>query len=217
MIQAPQSERRDLSPVPPPPADGGYEPVCDLRLWTPPSVRLRAVMVRHLTLAALLIAVAFGGSIASGTLSSAQAKKYHRAMVCRHVKLNGKVRRWRCRSGQLCCSAEIGGYYGCGSKYLGRINPGLNRHSPRDLLVRHRRPARAAVGRACGCGRASLPGRSSAAGPVGGFAAERLQDSDGREAGTSAVRSRRHHRSMMPPDLNSSVHARTRAALCVHA
>jgi len=80
-------------------------------------------MIRFLTLAALAFAVAFGGSVAWGTMSGAHAKHYRGSKICRHVKLNGKVKRWRCKRGQFCCSAEIWGYYGCGSKYLGCFNP----------------------------------------------------------------------------------------------
>jgi hypothetical protein len=81
------------------------------------------VMIRFFALAALGFAVAFGGSIASGTMSDADAKSY-RSKMCRHVTLTGKTKRWRCKRGQYCCSAEIWGYYGCGSKYLGCFNPG---------------------------------------------------------------------------------------------
>jgi len=81
-------------------------------------------MIRYFTLAALAIAVAFGGLFASAAMSGAQAKKHHhRTKVCRHVTLTGKVKRWRCRRGTYCCSAEIWGYYGCGSKALGCFDP----------------------------------------------------------------------------------------------
>ncbi len=80
-------------------------------------------MIRYVTFALVAFAVAFGGSIASGSMSGAEAKKHYRSKVCRHVKLNGKVKKWRCKRGQFCCSAEIWGYYGCGSKYLGCFNP----------------------------------------------------------------------------------------------
>jgi hypothetical protein len=79
-------------------------------------------MIRFLTLAALGFALAFGGSVASGTMSGAQAK-YHGSKMCRHVTLTGKVKHWRCKRGTYCCSAEIWGYYGCGSKALGCFNP----------------------------------------------------------------------------------------------
>jgi hypothetical protein len=81
------------------------------------------VMIRFVALAALAFAVAFGGSIGAGTMSGADAKSY-RSKMCRHVTLTGKVKRWRCKRGQFCCSAEIWGYYGCGSKSLGCFNPG---------------------------------------------------------------------------------------------
>jgi hypothetical protein len=79
-------------------------------------------MLRICTMAALAVAVAFGGSIASGTMSGAEAKKYRSSKVCRHVTLTGKVKKWRCKRGTYCCSAEIVGYYGCGNKYSGCLN-----------------------------------------------------------------------------------------------
>jgi len=80
-------------------------------------------MIRFFALTALAFALAFGGFIASATMSGAQAKRYHHAKVCRHVTITGKVHRWRCRRGTYCCSAEILGYYGCGSKALGCFDP----------------------------------------------------------------------------------------------
>jgi hypothetical protein len=56
-------------------------------------------------------------------MSGVHAKNYHHSRMCRHVTLTGKVKRWRCKAGTFCCSAEIMGYYGCGSKALGCFNP----------------------------------------------------------------------------------------------
>jgi hypothetical protein len=80
-------------------------------------------MIRICTMAALVLALAAGGYVASGTMSGAQAKKYRSSKVCRHTTLTGAVKRWSCKRGQYCCSAEIWGYYGCGSKALGCFQP----------------------------------------------------------------------------------------------
>jgi len=80
-------------------------------------------MIRICTMVALAFVLVLGGSVASGTMSGAQAKKYQGSKVCRHATLTGKVKRWRCKRGQYCCSAEIWGYYGCGSKALGCFVP----------------------------------------------------------------------------------------------
>ncbi|MCG8455191.1 MAG: hypothetical protein MI919_02850 [Holophagales bacterium] len=76
-------------------------------------------MLRILSMVALCVAVAFGGSIVSGSMSGAEAKKHRGAKICRHVTLTGKVKKWRCKRGRYCCHAEILGYYGCGNKYTG--------------------------------------------------------------------------------------------------
>jgi hypothetical protein len=80
-------------------------------------------MIRFCTNAALAVALVAGTFMLPGITSEAQAKSHHRAKVCRHVTLTGKVKRWRCKRGQFCCSAEIWGYYGCGNKTLGCIKP----------------------------------------------------------------------------------------------
>jgi hypothetical protein len=42
------------------------------------------------------------------------------AGICRHTGLfTGKTKTWSCKSGQVCCSAGILGYYGCGTNKLG--------------------------------------------------------------------------------------------------
>lgn len=79
-------------------------------------------MIRFCTRAALGVALVAGGFMLSGAASDAEAKSY-RSKMCRHVTLTGKVKRWRCKRGTYCCSAEIWGYYGCGSKALGCFNP----------------------------------------------------------------------------------------------
>jgi hypothetical protein len=70
-------------------------------------------MIRFWTFAALALALAFGSSVASGTMSAAEAGK------CRQTgMLTGKTKTWNCKSGQVCCSAPILGYYGCGTNKL---------------------------------------------------------------------------------------------------
>lgn len=39
--------------------------------------------------------------------------------VCKHKTQSGKIKTWRCRKDQPCCSAEWLNYYTCGSKLLG--------------------------------------------------------------------------------------------------
>jgi hypothetical protein len=39
--------------------------------------------------------------------------------VCRKATVSGKVKTWRCKRGQFCCSAPILGYFGCGKKGYG--------------------------------------------------------------------------------------------------
>lgn len=75
-------------------------------------------MIRICAIVALAFALALGALVASGTMSGAHAKKSAGPKLCRHVTLTGQVKKWRCKSGQLCCSAEILGYYGCGSTPL---------------------------------------------------------------------------------------------------
>jgi hypothetical protein len=71
----------------------------------------------------LAVAMLAGGTFVPVGSSDAQAKSYRHSKMCRHVTLTGKVKHWRCRRGQFCCSAEIWGYYGCGNKTLGCIKP----------------------------------------------------------------------------------------------
>jgi hypothetical protein len=74
-------------------------------------------VIRICAIVALACALAFGALVASGTMSGAEAKKSG-PKICRHVNMNGKVKTWRCKSGQYCCSTEILGYYGCESTPL---------------------------------------------------------------------------------------------------
>lgn len=65
-------------------------------------------MIRFCALAALTVALAFGG-----TMSAAEAGK------CTQTNfLTGKAKSWSCKSGQTCCSAPVLGYYGCGTNKL---------------------------------------------------------------------------------------------------
>ena len=90
--------------------------------------------------------------------------------------------------------------------------------SARELLAAsgHRKTRAAASGRvACGYGRASLPGGAlprSLKKPRG----ERSQETDGREAGTSAVRSSGTIVPMAPPDFETSSRARHFRAAHLH-
>ena len=79
-------------------------------------------MIRTGLFSVLALAVMASGMMTSAAFSPADAKSY-RTKACRHVTLTGKVKRWRCKRGTYCCSAEIWGYYGCGSKALGCFNP----------------------------------------------------------------------------------------------
>jgi len=64
-------------------------------------------MIRFTTVALLACAMAFGAT-------AAQAGK------CKQTSpLTGKTKTWSCKAGQVCCSAPLIGYAGCGSKKLG--------------------------------------------------------------------------------------------------
>ena len=64
-------------------------------------------MIRLTTVALLACAMAFGAT-------AAQAGK------CKQTSLlTGKTKTWSCKAGQVCCSAPLIGYAGCGSKKLG--------------------------------------------------------------------------------------------------
>jgi hypothetical protein len=76
-------------------------------------------MIRIFSIFLLALAIAFSGSVVSGTISGAEAKKAPRSGVCRKATVSGKVKTWRCKRGQFCCSAPILGYFGCGKKGYG--------------------------------------------------------------------------------------------------
>ncbi len=72
----------------------------------------------------VLVGVVLVASLAAATLPfnsfaslAASAKKEHK--ICRHKTSSGKIKTWRCRKDQPCCSAEWMNYYTCGSKLLG--------------------------------------------------------------------------------------------------
>jgi hypothetical protein len=77
-------------------------------------------MARFVSAAALTLAIAFSGSIVSGTLSDAAAKG--KAGVCKQTTLLGTVKKWSCKTGQVCCGFPLVGFYGCGSKTLGCLD-----------------------------------------------------------------------------------------------
>ena len=63
-------------------------------------------MIRVLTVALFGLALTFCSAAEAG--------------VCKHTGLlTGKTKTWSCKSGQVCCSAAILGYYGCGTNKLG--------------------------------------------------------------------------------------------------
>jgi len=72
-------------------------------------------MLRLVSALALAAAVVFSGSIVSGAMSDAVAGKG----VCTKKTIDGKVKKWTCKSGQICCSMPLLGYFGCGSKTMG--------------------------------------------------------------------------------------------------
>lgn len=72
----------------------------------------------------VFVGVALGALLAATTLPlnssatfAASVKKEHK--ICRHKTSSGKIKTWRCRKDQPCCSAEWMNYYTCGSKLLG--------------------------------------------------------------------------------------------------
>ena len=80
-------------------------------------------MIRFLSIFALAFAVVFSGSVVSGKMTGAAAKKAPRAGLCRKMTVAGKVRKWRCRRGHYCCSAPLFGFFGCGTKNGGCFQP----------------------------------------------------------------------------------------------
>jgi len=67
--------------------------------------------------ASLAIAVALAAAPLATTDAMAAGKKATK--ICKHKTQSGKVKTWRCRADQPCCSAEMINYYTCGSKLLG--------------------------------------------------------------------------------------------------
>jgi len=72
-----------------------------------------AVMIRILSIIALAFAIAYGGSVVSGSMVGAEARKAAAVGQCRKRTTSGKVKTWRCRMSQNCCSAPLLGYFGC--------------------------------------------------------------------------------------------------------
>lgn len=70
-------------------------------------------MVRFGTALALALAVACSGVAVSDALAGGKPA------VCKKTTLMGKVKSWSCKTGQVCCSVPLVGYYGCGKKTLG--------------------------------------------------------------------------------------------------
>ncbi len=64
-------------------------------------------MIRVSTMALIACAMAF-------SVSTAEAGQ------CKQTSLlTGKTKTWSCKAGQICCSAPLIGYAGCGTKKLG--------------------------------------------------------------------------------------------------
>lgn len=78
-------------------------------------------MARYVSALALAVAIAFSGSVVAGALSDAAAKG--KAGVCKKTTLQGKVKKWSCKTDQVCCGFPLLGYYGCGTKALGCVIP----------------------------------------------------------------------------------------------
>ena len=74
-------------------------------------------MVRLVSALALALALAFGATFVSGTISDAAAKS--KLGLCKKTTFLGKAKTWKCKSGEYCCSVPILGYFGCGSKASG--------------------------------------------------------------------------------------------------
>ncbi len=70
------------------------------------------VMIRILSIIALAFAIAYGGSVVSGSLDGVEARKAGVGM-CRKKTPSGKIKTWRCKMSKNCCSAPLLGYYSC--------------------------------------------------------------------------------------------------------
>jgi hypothetical protein len=64
-------------------------------------------MIRFCAFAVLGLALVLGGTV------GAEAGKCTKTGL-----LTGKTKTWSCKSGQVCCSAPILGYYGCGKNQI---------------------------------------------------------------------------------------------------
>ncbi len=71
-------------------------------------------MIRFFAFVMFAVAIAFAGSVTSGSMSAAEA-----GGVCKKKTVTGKTKTWTCKKGQFCCSAPILGYFGCGKKGAG--------------------------------------------------------------------------------------------------
>jgi len=80
-------------------------------------------MIRILSIVALALAIAFSGSVVSGSMTGVEAKKAPRTGLCRKMTVDGKLKKWLCRRGQYCCSAPLFGFFGCGTKNGGCFLP----------------------------------------------------------------------------------------------
>jgi hypothetical protein len=76
------------------------------------------LMMRPLSCLVLAAALAVAPAVFATSSAFAKSAKYS-TKVCKHKTSSGKLKTWRCRSDQPCCSAEWLDYYTCGSKTLG--------------------------------------------------------------------------------------------------
>lgn len=70
------------------------------------------LMIRILSIIALAFAIAYSGSIVSGSMEGVEARKAGVGQ-CRKKTPSGKIKTWGCKMTQNCCSAPLLGYYGC--------------------------------------------------------------------------------------------------------
>ncbi|KWT66785.1 hypothetical protein APY04_2192 [Hyphomicrobium sulfonivorans] len=75
-------------------------------------------MLRVLSLMAVAAVLAMAPMALTANNAEASAKT-KQTKICKHKTSNGKIKTWRCRADQPCCSAEMINYYTCGSTTLG--------------------------------------------------------------------------------------------------
>ncbi len=76
-------------------------------------------MMRFAVCCAIAAALVAAPLALTSSQSLAQSSKSSGYKTCKHKTSSGKIKTWRCRKDQPCCSAEYINYYTCGSKLLG--------------------------------------------------------------------------------------------------